>query len=1234
MAALLLVGVAARAQAATRPFAAAVPVRAPSADPFRPVRVSAADSAPPPPASTAPARCTNDAQCPAETICDGGACRPFERPIHALLYRKEGPSTAFIPFYWSKRGDTGHRVVAPFYFHFWSPLDRARVVAPFYWRFEDDVRRHFVTVVFAGLPVSTTSEPGARSVAVWPLFYASNRYGWAAPLLLSFSLRNPEAQTSTTLLALLAFSRQTPARTFTWAAPLTFYWRHQNERHLLPLPLAYASWTRSEGDDRRLRENLQITPIGYSSLNGSNERGSLAWIYWAGREGKTGEAYNVLFPLVWSFRSPAANTTIAGLFVHWRRGSHRFDTLPPLFWRSSDSASHEGWGLLVPFAFWRRSDGGHQRSWVSPIGGAFSNDRTGTHTTALLLPPLVVRRTPTTSFTMIAGLYWRARDTVADSDTRVVGPYLSHRDPDGETTAVLPLFFRLRDRATHAHTDLLLPFYFARRNPDERTVAAGVLPLWGYHRSFRDGSSSAGLFPLAFFGNRGEDRHAVVVPLFFHWKTHQAATTVALPLFFRRNTGTATSTFVLPLALYHGTQGARSATVQFPLFWRFRDSASGSATTVVPPVFVHSDRDGWSAGLIPLLFARAGAQRSHFVLFPAIWHFSDRAQDRSSTLALLYFHRRNGDERTDALLPLLWYRRGRAPGGVEETSFTLFPFVHHRHSPTESLWLSPVAITSRTPARRVGFIGPYLWYRDSEIAAKAVLPLFVDLTHLRAGDRTRILGPWFALDAPDMRARALFPLFGHYAAPDGSESGTWVFPTFFRMQRRSDDYHLTTLVPLFWTSRSAHHKTLVLGPWWTHRRDDAHSTGLAPLYLYANSAQRSLIVTPLFYRREEHATGSTQTASLLFFHARRPDGHSTVLFPLWWSSRHGERRRDILFPLYWHFGNRTANGEPTDLHIAGPMFSSRSGDYVTRGLAPVLWWSRDKSGARAEALLPLFYARHGEAGHGIYTLLFGAGGSPTSSWWYVPPVYHRRTPATAFTMVAPFFFQHSNMATQTTTRVVPPLLHFSRSSPDRSLSVWGALFWRRHTIDSSATVLAPFFFDWRTSYASRSTLLLPLLYRHHRYVDDTAYTLAPLFYRRAAPTNSTTVLFPLVWDFKSAPDRRTTLVLPLYVGVQRPTYSAHYVFPNIYWSRGRGTAVGTSRTMVFPFWESAVKRPGDTMWEVLFGLFGYERVGRNRFMRLFFIPVELEPTPAAKTAWYGRPRRAAPPKRDLRAAAW
>jgi hypothetical protein len=154
-------------------------------------------------------------------------------------------------------------------------------------------------------------------------------------------------------------------------------------------------------------------------------------------------------------------------------------------------------------------------------------------------------------------------------------------------------------------------------------------------------------------------------------------------------------------------------------------------------------------------------------------------------------------------------------------------------------------------------------------------------------------------------------------------------------------------------------------------------------------------------------------------------------------------------------------------------------------------------------------------------------------------------------------------------------------------------------------------------------VLIPLFVRHVDEVAQSSTWVAPLFYRRKAPDSSTTVVFPLYWDFKTGNDR-TTLVLPVAARWRRPDHVSTWVFPFIYHRTGLrpdGSEDGTWRTIVAPFWDAAVKRPGDYAWNVLGGLFGHERIGRNRYLRLFFFRFEQEPAPRAQTAWYSQPVR-------------
>lgn len=1177
--------------------------------------------------------CTSDEQCPGGTICEANVCTAFERPIHALLFRKEAGSTAFIPFYFGRRGNPGHRVIAPFYWHFWSPTEKTRIVAPFFWRFEDYVNQRVVTVV---PPFSHTKEPGAESWAVWPLFYRSTKFGWAAPLLFSFQLNRPAEGRSLGLYGLLYFwtrnprssfdlffpfmvSTRSPGSSFTFALPLNFHWRSGATSNTLAIPFVYRQSTPTSG--------LTITPLGYVSSERTSTKGAAAWVYWFGRSKEA--AHDVVFPLLWSFRSPGSSTTLAlPLFVHVRRGPWSLTSVFPLYWAASDTKDGSAWTLLAPFFFSRRSPGDRSFTWVSPLGGYRRDSDTQTRTFAWLFPPILHRRDPRTELDMVALLFWRHHDIPGNATTHLVGNYYRRRDPGGDSDVFFPFYWRFRDAASNATAHALLPFFFRRSSPEDTTTAAGALPLaFAYHRRFPDGWS-AGLFPVAFFGSRVDRGHAVVFPLFWHLRDRRGTATLLFPLFWRHSDEKHAFAIVPPLLYFQVREHADRAYVQFPFFWHFVDGVRGVATTVVPPFYLQTRKDGWSAGLFPLLFASTSKTRSHFVLFPLFWRFTDQEADRHTTVVANYLHRRHGGETTDAFFPLFWYRRGARPGGQDETSLTLFPLVHYRRDATSTRFVSPVAAWMRSPERKAGLIPPYFWYESRSVSASGILPVYFDVSNKVTGERTRLFGPWFHLDSPKGHARILFPLFGRYW--DDREQGTWAFPTYFR-RRTNDGYALDTLVPLFWRSTSPQHSTWVVGPFYNRTTTasapggESRVAGLAPLLFYARNSQRSFLLgLPLFYRQADYKAGTSYLTVLgLFHHTTRPEGQRTVVFPLWWSGRNQgrvdgmsqDRTYKVLFPLFWRFTDARQDSEQT---LAGPFYWSRFGKYRLRGIMPVAWYSRDDENQLAShAVLPFFYEKHGPAQQTVLTLLFGWKTAPDRTWWYAGPIFRRDSMESTFTMVFPLWFSHFNKNTETRTRLVPPLLHFSREQPDRSLSAWALLFWRGRSISGTTTLLLPLFYDVHRFHQSRLTLGLPLFLRYANLAEKSAYTFAPLFYRRSSPDSSTTVAFPLYWDFSSV-EKRTTLALPFYVRARRPTYTAHFVFPNVYYRSGQGTDAGTSRLFVFPLWESAVKRPGDYMWEALLGLFGWERIGRNRYLKLFFIPFELEPAPAAQTAFHGK----------------
>jgi hypothetical protein len=283
---------------------------------------------------------------------------------------------------------------------------------------------------------------------------------------------------------------------------------------------------------------------------------------------------------------------------------------------------------------------------------------------------------------------------------------------------------------------------------------------------------------------------------------------------------------------------------------------------------------------------------------------------------------------------------------------------------------------------------------------------------------------------------------------------------------------------------------------------------------------------------------------------------------------------------------------------------------------PVVWYSRDGKGSGSDAFLPLFYERHSPTSQLLLTLPFGFRTAPDHKWFYVVPFFYKDGWDKSFWTLFPLVFRHEDKVTDTRTTVIPPLLFYNRNSPGRSLTGALLLFWRQRSITSSTTLGLPLFYDVHSYHDSRLTMFVPLFLRYRNELTDNRYFVTLISYFRSSPTDGTSIIFPLVWDFRG-PERRTTFVFPFYAGFRRPTWTGHYIFPSIWIRNGQGPATGTSRFFFFPFFESEVKRPGDYMWEALLGLFGYERIGRNRYLKLLFYPFELSPVPAGQAAWKG-----------------
>src|SRR4029079_3608867 len=179
---------------------------------------------------------------PEGNICQANACKAIELSTNLFpIYYREGAFKQIALVYWSRKGNPGYTVVFPFFWHFYSPTSETLFVAPFYWHSTDSTTGYDLKVVTL---VSWSHEGSARSFGIWPLFYASNRFGWAIPFLGTFNVGDSKTGNQYGAALFLYWwkrsqkgsfdfglvppyvSSRNQDHAFTWIAPLTFYWRN------------------------------------------------------------------------------------------------------------------------------------------------------------------------------------------------------------------------------------------------------------------------------------------------------------------------------------------------------------------------------------------------------------------------------------------------------------------------------------------------------------------------------------------------------------------------------------------------------------------------------------------------------------------------------------------------------------------------------------------------------------------------------------------------------------------------------------------------------------------------------------------------------------------------------------------------------------------------------------------------------------------------------------------------
>lgn len=1195
-------------------------------------------------ASAQPGRsCRSDDECGSGTYCDGGACARVRRHVNLLyLFYLSGDRrfSEVLGVFWQRRGPSGYRVLFPVYWDFWDDpeRERTRVVLPFLFerRNEREGTRNLIIP-----PFQRVVTPRERSTRVWPLvfyseagpseysltippfFYRSRRDArrtTALPLFLSYVRQGPEPARSSGLVSGLFYwsrdadrrsfavipifyTRSGPVARFAWLAPLNFLHHDASGTTLTALPL-FLHRSRRFGMrsamtislvppffHRVSREilDLDLVPFLFFSRDRVRKHTFLLSgpVYY--RKAAHGWSFS-LFPVLFTGRGQdRSHTVLFPAFWHLRAGASRTVVAGPAYLhRDGDRALSTG---LAPLFFYSQ-----RRDASAPVA---RTDRS----LVLLAPPYLHRRVGELEQDLAPPFFARWRDRRQGSTTWLVGgPIVRHVEPGSSATVVFPVFWRFKDRTSGASTSLLLPLALRRR--DARGGHVNVLgPLFYRRRPGREGWS-AGLAPVLFAGRHRGASHQVLFPLFWHLRAE------AEPL---------------------------------------RD-VSGHDVLVVGPFFrARVARANTVVGLAPLFMAGRWDDRPFFTLAPPLFlRTSNPAAGTSFTLAGPYLRVRSGERTFQTLLPLFFRARARDRDGTR-TSTTLVPFFHFRRSARDRLLVTLLGGHSRDldTGRSVTVVGPLLHRRTRSSRTFALLPLLWH--HTRRVTRfswavppggglppaheerraTTVLAPLFVHDRSSAgeRSTVLFPLLWSFRR-EGRRSLA-VLPLFYRQRRQG--LAVDAWLPAFVHVRHERGSATVLGPAFHVRRDATRSLGLLPLALLRRSPDATTFVSPVFFHRHDRAAGRRVTVLGPFYHHRDRAQRDLGLAPLIHVGHSALATRVVVFPVFWHVAHRERGTATT---MIGPLYHRTSPRGRSLGIAPLLLARWDRDGGRRVCLLPLAcYLRESgaaDARRAFLTPVMGVATGAARTTVYAGPVLHQRSAGSALDAVLPLVVHHRDRRAAVGTLFALPGLYFGRWSANRRFHAVLPLFYRSSVEGtfgaerSTATVLFPLFWDFARGEQRRTTVLLPLFVRTqdreretvsyltppalwvkpHRHGVDLA--LFPLLWHFAGPERRSLVAFPLLWHFRRGPSR-ATVVFPVVWRFDSPTRTTLVVL-NTYYRRDKSD--GTYDLNVLPVVRVQRKRPKDLRLDLLAGLFGFERIGRNRYLRLFFIPFELKPQPA------------------------
>ncbi len=1043
-----------------------------------------------------------------------------------------------------------------------------------------------------------------------------------------------------------------------------FYWHKPDQRsgyRYVP-PFYFENWKHpgphapAGSPDR----NIKVVPLLlFSHVTTPTETATRIWpLFWHTKyreNGKSIGAQTAMLPLFWWQNRKGRQVgavplllsgwqrdadrdltegMVAGIGYYRREKGNAWRVLFPLYWDHEKPGSRLA--TLFPI-FWYHRDGLKSQSVFFPVVWRFTNGEKGTEDLNLF-PFFHFHKEHfghrAWAISLLGG-YERDVDAKRTQLVLLGPPFYHRRDPSLDLDVLLPIFARWKNHVTGSEgvvagpvvhvadkqgsTTTVFPIYWRFADKKTQGVTHLLLPIGGYHT--HPGAGGAVIGPA--YGWRSTNGEG-------GWGGGLA-----------------------PL-LFMGRSGHTRHAALVPLFTWWRDDQTGKQITAVGPLFVRQNppTHGVDVGLLPLLYFGKEDQRAYAYVAPIFWY--RKSPDRTTVvagpayydkktngdwaggLAPLLFFGKKGDERYDVALPLFFRRRG-----PERSTTVVLPYVHDRHgatttdvlfpafylkrSPEETILATPLGGLHRKDGKAFGLIGPYIYKADEARRSS-----------------THVLFPIaFVRRSPDYDLTAVAPLF--WQTRNGSERNTVFAPLFWH--RRGSYTDVDALFPVFLRTTNAHASTFIVGPYFGRRNHDGHGwrqDGVLGLFSYGEKREGDklsrFVGGPAFFYQRNDFTGVRRLLLGPVFDWRRPDGYTSGMFPVMWAWRRGNVSH-VVSPFFYRHADQATG---YSINVAGPIYWGHNrtvdGGGVHLGLFPIFFGAYGKDGTSKTAIFPLLYFAKKKVGT---TLVTPVGGYSSYEGGYkvvVGPFYVRRDNVTHSGAFFPLIYHGVNQVTESSTTYVFPL-YFDRHNKVEGtrLQAFTPLVWRYRNVEQAVTVGLPLIFDVHKFGESHTTAVLPFFLRHRSEVSNSTWWSAPplllwgrdrrgddpgkdfvffpLVWRFGGKERQTTIVAPFVWDFKRG-DSRTTVVFPIMARWTRPDGDRLIVL-NTYYRKGKGVRAGSWWLDFFPLFSFGRPRQQDFEWNIFEGLVGFSRQGRNRTLKLFWlIDISLQPLPASTISWW------------------